>query len=240
LVFEELLAALDGQLAGARQIDLERILNTSGPRAENDNPVRQVNRLVDLVRDEEHRLLRLAPDTEQLQLHDLASLRVERRKRLVHDQNLGVDRQGPGEIAALLHATGELVRIVILEPREAHELDELERALLVFLSVSTAAAFEAKEHVLQHRAPGQKAGVLEDHRAVHTGAFDLFSVEDYFAAGGLKQPVGDIDEGRFAAARRADDRDEFALVDRQIDVFERQEPAARPWLIVLHSQPHRL
>ena len=45
---------------------------------------------------------------EQLVLQAGADQRVERRERLVHQQDLGVGGEGAGEADALLHAAGEL------------------------------------------------------------------------------------------------------------------------------------
>ena len=91
-------------IARTRQIDLELIFYTSRSSAESDHAVGQIDRLVDFVRDKEHRLPGPAPDAQQFTLHDLAGLRVERGERLVHDENFRVDGQRPGQIAALLHA----------------------------------------------------------------------------------------------------------------------------------------
>ena len=51
-------------------------------------------------------------------------LRVERRERLVHQQDIGIDRERAGEIDALAHAAGELAREIVLEAFEADEAAE--------------------------------------------------------------------------------------------------------------------
>ena len=63
------------------------------------------------------------PDAQQFQLHEIAGLRVQCGERLVHQQNSGVDRQRSGEIDALLHAAGKLMRIMILEAVKAHQIE---------------------------------------------------------------------------------------------------------------------
>jgi hypothetical protein len=60
------------------------------------------------VRDEEHHRPLLAPDRHQLDLHQLAGLGVEAGEGLVHQQDLGLDRQRPGERHPLAHAAREL------------------------------------------------------------------------------------------------------------------------------------
>ena len=45
-----------------------------------------------------------APDAQQLELQDLARLGVDRRKWLIHQRHIRLDRQCASEPAALLHA----------------------------------------------------------------------------------------------------------------------------------------
>ena len=92
-------------------------------RSEDQHPVGEEDRLVDLVRDEDRGLSRRVADPHEFGLHDLARLRVERGERLVEQEHLGLERERAGEIDALPHAAGELVRIV---PIEAAQPDQLE------------------------------------------------------------------------------------------------------------------
>ena len=52
-----------------------------------------------------------------------AGLRVDRRERLVHQQDLRLVGQRAGDRHALLHPAGELPRVAVQEAREAHRLD---------------------------------------------------------------------------------------------------------------------
>ena len=74
--------------------------------------------------------------------------------------------------------------------------------------------------VLVDRQPGQQAVVLEHHGAVGSGAVDLLVLEQHGAGRDLGQPGDQVEQRRLAAAGMADDRDEFALVDGQLDVLE--------------------
>ena len=103
-------------------------LTLPGPAGEDDDAVGQIDRLVDLVGDEQHGLSGFRPDLQQLLLHRFAGLRVERCERLVHQQDLRVHDQRAREIDALLHAAGELVGIMVLEAGEADHVDEMRRA----------------------------------------------------------------------------------------------------------------
>src|SRR4029079_8720288 len=72
-----------GNVARPRQVDRE-LADRMRPRAggEADDTVAHRDRLVEVVGDEEHRLLLLGPDREHLVLHQLARLHVEPRERL--------------------------------------------------------------------------------------------------------------------------------------------------------------
>jgi len=59
---------------------------------------------IDLMGDEQDGLASLAPDLEQLGLHVLPGLCVQRRERLVHQQDHRIGRKRAREIDALLHA----------------------------------------------------------------------------------------------------------------------------------------
>jgi hypothetical protein len=52
-----------------------------------------------------------------------ARLRVYRGERLVHQEKLGVDGEGARNGDALLHATGELAGVVLVEARYVHGVE---------------------------------------------------------------------------------------------------------------------
>src|SRR6185369_5047543 len=167
--------------------------------------------------------------------HDLTRLRVERCKGFVHDENLGIDGEGARQVTALLHTTGELVRIVIFETGEADEFDKILGALYAAVIIE-ALAFKAKQDILEHCAPRHQAGVLKDHAAVDARAGHRFAINENLAGGRFQQTVAEIDKSGFAAAARSDNRYEFTIVNLQVNVVERQQPPAGSRLIVLMSQ----
>jgi hypothetical protein len=65
-------------------------------------------------------VVRTLPDVEQLGLHHLPGLGVERGERFVEQQQLRVGRQCAGQ-RPLLHATGQLARVRVLETLETGE-----------------------------------------------------------------------------------------------------------------------
>ena len=94
--------------------------------------------------------------------HAQAGQVVERRERLVHQQEVGVAGQGARQLDALPHAARELVRVV---PLEAGEADQVEQRLRAPASRSAASrdVAEAEADVLAHGPPGEEAVLLEDH-----------------------------------------------------------------------------
>ena len=62
------------------------------------------------------------PQVQHLVFHQLARLDVERAEGLVHQDDVGVERQRLRQRRALAHAARELVRIAVAEAAEADAL----------------------------------------------------------------------------------------------------------------------
>ena len=92
-----------------------------GPRSHHDDAVGEVDRLLDRVRDEHHRLVLGGEHLQQQVLHRRAGLRIERAERLVHQQELRLDRVGARQGEALAHAARQHARPGVGEVGEAHE-----------------------------------------------------------------------------------------------------------------------
>ena len=76
-------------------------------------------------RDEHDGLVQLRLESQQQVLHAGADERVERAESLVHEEDFGIGGQGARQAHPLLHAAGELSRVVILEPLQTHLLDPI-------------------------------------------------------------------------------------------------------------------
>ena len=81
--------------------------------AQDRDPVAELDRLVDVVRDEDHRLAHLLVQAQELELEAVARDRVERAERLVHQHQRRVDGERAGEADALSLAARELGRIAV-------------------------------------------------------------------------------------------------------------------------------
>ena len=99
-------------------------------------------------------------DALELDLHLPAQLEVEGTERLVEEQDVGPVDQGPRQRDALLHATGELVRLLAAG---VAELDEVEGVLRLGLEVLVTAAPQPEGDVV-HDAHVREERVGLEHR----------------------------------------------------------------------------
>ena len=121
-----------------------------------------LERLVEVVADEEDGPLHGALNCQQLVLQALADQRIEGRVGLVHEQDLGIGGEGAGEAHALLHAAGELVRMVVEPGTEPHLLQHL-RYTLAALGPGHAAYLQPERDIIGDGAPRHQRELLEDH-----------------------------------------------------------------------------
>ena len=164
-----------------------------------------------------------APDLQQLGLHVLARLRVERGERLVHQQHDRIRRQRPRQVDPLLHAAGQLRRIVALESGEADQLHEMLGALAHRRRRRTASASPCRSGRCRRwcaRAAGWSAGRRrrDRRRARRSRVPSMVTVPIVVG----QQPGDDVEQRGLAAAARSDDGDELAVGDRQRHVGQRQ------------------
>src|SRR6266508_2665280 len=97
------------------------------PRAEYQDAIGEEYRLVHVVGDEQDRLRLTGEDVGDVALQLLARDGIERNERLVHQQHRRIERERAGNADALLHSTGYLVRIMVLEAAETDQTDHLDR-----------------------------------------------------------------------------------------------------------------
>src|SRR6266851_5582031 len=92
---------LEGGLVAraARDGNPDRVLDTARPRREHDDAVREPQGLVEIVRDVNDRELGAVEQPHQVLDQELAGLRIERRERLVHQQQGRTHRERQGSRA---------------------------------------------------------------------------------------------------------------------------------------------
>jgi hypothetical protein len=129
--------------------------------------------------------------------------------------------------SALLLPAGELARIFRLAARQADQLEQL-RYAIPDVATRHPPIHQAVADVLRHREIRKQRVGLEDDAVVaarRRQSRDVAAVL-HDAPGALRFEAGDDAQQRgLAAARRAEQADELALVDREADVAKRDEAA---------------
>ena len=85
-----------------------------GLRGEQENAVAHQHRFLDVVGDENDALdrqLAVAPQLEKIGAQGFGREHVERRERLIHQKNIGMDDESARKTDALAHAAGQFARI---------------------------------------------------------------------------------------------------------------------------------
>ncbi len=152
----------------------------------------------------------------QLHLERLAEPVVDRRERLVEEQDLGVGGEGAGKRDALPFAARALSDgAAVVALGEPHEAQELQRARAAGCG-GYALHLEGELNVLPDAPVIKQRQRLEHHRrrppvGGHVG--DVAAAQRQASRGRRLEPGEDAHERRLAAARGADDRQELALGD---------------------------
>src|SRR5688500_13768365 len=211
--------------------------------------VRHPRRLLHVMRDDEdrHVLLEIVDQLLDAGRRD----RVERRGRLVEEQDLGMGRESARDAKPLLLPARE-VEGLLMQPA-LHLLPQRGAAQRGFDLVlerpprALAPHAQAVGDVLEDRL-GERVGLLEHHAdahahldRIHRGAEDVGVVGIQHdlplvavARVEVVHPVEAAQEGRFAAAGGPDQRGDLLVVDRHADALQRLERA------VVEAEPPRL
>nr|BFF22215.1 hypothetical protein GCM10025732_01800 [Glycomyces mayteni] len=152
-------------------------------------------------------------EAADLLVEALAGDLVEGAEGLVEEEQLGLDGERAGDGGAHAHAAGELGGAVLREVRQADPFDRVEGGGAA-LGLGDAGEFGGELDVAGDGAPGQERGLLED--VAEAAGADL----DRAGGGGL-EPGREAEHRGLAAAGGADEGDEFAGADLQVDVVER-------------------
>ena len=168
------------------------------------------------MRDKQHGEAAVAHQARDLVLQAFAGHRVQRAKRFVHHDQLGLLRQAAGNLHTLLHAARQLGREfarVGRQPDGGQHLGNARRAL----GNGNAGRFKCQADVVVHRAPGQQgAAIVLEHKGhfARRPGHGLPLALDAAAAGGHKTGCRAQQRG-LAAAGRANEADELAARHRK-------------------------
>ena len=123
----------------------------------------ELQRLLEVVCDEQDRLVQCPLQSQQLVLHLGADQRIERAEGLVHNQDVGIGGERAGKADTLAHAAGQLMREVVAPAAEADGCEHLLGAAAA-LGRSDAAQLQAELDILEDALVREQREVLEDHR----------------------------------------------------------------------------
>ena len=174
--------------------------------AHHDDPVGERDGFIDVVGDEQHGRVVLAAQRAHQIMHPQPGDRVQRGERLVEQHQLRLRDQRAGQRDPLRLSTGKLLGPSLFAARQVYLRERLARPL-----VGIGAA-QAQCDVAQNTLPRQQSVALEHDRALG-GHLDA-------AAVGIIQACQQPQQGALAAARRAEENDEFVVVDRQVEVVK--------------------
>ncbi len=177
--------------------------------------------------DEDRRDADLAQDLAQLRPHLLAQLPVEGGERLVEQQDARRVHEGARQRGALLHASRELARPPLPLPLQADEGQRLVHAA-PDLGLGHAALAQAEGHVLEHRHVGEERVGLEHHAEpplVGRARRHVLAVDDHAAGARRHEARDQVERRRLPAAGRAEEREQLALVHREVEGIHRPHRA---------------
>ena len=198
--------------------------HAAGPRRHHDDALREIDRLEHRMRDEHRREAVLPPQRQQVVVELVARDLVERRERLVHQQDLRMRHQRARDRDAHLHAAGEFARIGFLEALQPDQRQHLGRARLR-LALADARERQRQHHVLQRVRPRHQRRVLEHEAEIglRLAARRMRRGRPVDRAGARRAEArDDAQQGRLAAAGRPEQADELAVAQIEIDAADRE------------------
>ena len=161
-------------------------------------------------------------DPLELDLHLLAELQVEGAERLVEEQHGRPVDQGPGQRDALGLAARDLGRLARLEARQLDEREHVGHPALD-LGVLDVLAAKAEGDVLEDRQVREERVVLEDRvdvALVRRQPRHVLALELDQPGGRLLEAADHPQRRRLAAAGRAEEAEELAVPDLEVDVVD--------------------
>jgi hypothetical protein len=124
------------------------------------NAVAQIDGLVDVVGDKQHRRAMPMAGAQQIVLQLGARDGIQRRKRLVEQQQRRLQNQGSRQRHATLLSARELARVKPCMGGKTQLLQQLHGRLLILLR-GFALQRHGQQHVVDHRMPVQQCRCLE-------------------------------------------------------------------------------
>ena len=211
-----------------RQVDGELGADPSRVGRQDEDAVGEQDGFFDVVGDDEHRAcgeVVARPEGEELGAEVLGGEDVERGERFVHEQRVGFDDERACEADALAHAAGELFGVGGFETVEADEVDGAFGAVAA-LGGRDVAGFETELDVLADGEPRQQREGLEHHRDAGVRGDDGCVLVDGATTCRRDETGEATQQGGLAGAGLAEEGDDLAVVELEVDVVEHRERRA--------------
>lgn len=174
------------------------------------------------MRDEDHRDFHAFPDAAQFDLHGAARLRIQRAERLIHQQDPWLVGERARDLHALLHAAGELGRVLAFLTVQANQLEILHRPVAP-LSPLHAAQAQAEFDVLHGGQPGiERIVTLKDNAAIPGRAFDRLAGQLQPPGARKSESCQQAQDRALAAAGRAKQAIELAVFESEVEIGDRR------------------
>ncbi|MNG93382.1 hypothetical protein D3C79_523480 [compost metagenome] len=201
---------------------------------EHRHPVRHGQRLALVMGHVDHGDAQALVDVLDLHLHMFTQLLVERAERFVHQHQLGLEHQRPGQGHALLLATRQLAGVAL---GEGIELDHVQHPLdpLADVGLAQVAHAQREGQVFGHGHVREQGVVLEHHAdvtLVRRHVVDRAPGQLDFTRGRGFETGQHHQAGGLARTRGAKQGEELALADVQVEVFDDQRFAV---VALLHT-----
>ena len=190
------------------------------------DPVPHLEGFVDVVRDEDDRLFQFPLDLQQFELHVPAHQRIQRGKRLVHQQHFGIADQRPGDADPLAHPAGEpLARLMFPAVESHHGNARFGEAFAVF--APEPFHLQAVGDVSQDVSVAHQPERLKDHRYLFAAQvqqlpaahrLNIAPLEEDLSARRRRQSVETAYRRRFSRSRKADDHENAPPENLQADI----------------------
>ena len=198
-----------------------------GAIAHDGYAVANANGLFQVVGDEDRGPFHRRCKLHEFRLQLASDERVQGAERLVHQQDVGICRDGARQAHALLHAARQLMRKAFAP---AGQFNPRQRALCRFQTglARHAANLQGHGHVVTHVAVWHQAKVLKHHghAPVAQGAqarvvqrHHVLTIDPHRPRGGLQQTVDVAQKCALATARQTHDAKDLAARDGEADAL---------------------
>src|ERR1700738_4909666 len=219
-------------IARARQVDVDDLLDAARGGTHHDHPIGEVDRLLDIVRDEDHCLLRARDDAVKVLLNFPACVLIERGERLVGEQDIRAVRERANDRDPVTHAAGKLVRIVIAEFRQPYHGEKVFGAGAGNGKIF-AAHLRSEHQIVPDREPGKEIWVLEDDAATRIRLRDRDAAFTAPAGTRLLKSGDDVQQRGLSASGWTNQKRDLTLIERNVNTIERTRHLSGRAAIVL-------